>query len=289
MERNRVKHKLPAGIATGLGSTPFREAAPALAMIRRCMPVIPHWPQLPQRGVQEGLIFQAFRCLVETGLIQVTGDQATFNTAATDWPERLTEFYTICLEAEQGAPDALAKFAFSPDAAAGFTAFIDSLKSDPVEALMVKGQVVGPLTMGFRLKDGDGNLAFYNEQLRDLVNRTLAMHASWQCARLAETGLPVLLIIDDPTVAAYGTHAHIALQIETILDSLDAVIGAIHRQGAMAGIHSCDATDWSLLFATGTDIVSFDAYRFSDSITCYASELQGFLERGGRVAWGIVP
>ena len=124
---------------------------------------------------------------------------------------------------------------------------------------MVKGQVVGPLTMGFRLKDGDGNLAFYDEQLRDLVNRTLALHAAWQCARLAETGLPVLLFIDDPTVAAYGTHAHIALTREMILESLNTVIKAIHHQAARVGIHSCDATDWSLLFASGTDIVSFDA------------------------------
>jgi hypothetical protein len=283
------KIRLPSGMATGLGSTPFTEAAPALAMIKRYMPLIPHWPQLPRRGVQEGLIFQAFRCLVETGLIQVAGDQAMFDTAAPDWPERLTAFYTICLEAEQGSPEALEQFAFSPDAAAGFTAFIDDLQSEPGEALMAKGQIVGPLTMGFRLKDGDGNLAFYDEQLRDLVNRTLALHAGWQCTRLAATGLPVLLFIDDPTVAVYGTHAHIALPIEMIQDSLALIIGAIHRQGAKAGIHSCDATDWSLLFASGTDIVSFDAYRFSDSMTCYASELQGFLECGGRVAWGVVP
>ena len=260
-----------------------------MAMIKQYLPLVPHWPQLPRRGVPEGLIFQAFRCLVETGLVQVTGDQAAFDTAAPDWPERLTEFYTICLEAEQGSPEALSRFSFSSDSAAGFTAFMAELHSDPAAALMVKGQVVGPLTMGFRLKDGDGNLAFYDEQLRDLVNRTLALHAAWQCARLAETGLPVLLFIDDPTVAAYGTHAHIALTREMVLDSLDTVIRSVHRQGARVGINSCDATDWSLLFATGTDIVSFDAYRFSDSMTCYASELQGFLERGGRVAWGIVP
>jgi len=85
------------------------------------------------------------------------------------------------------------------------------------------------------------------------------------------------------------TEAAPALAREMILESLNTVIKAIHHQAARVGIHSCDATDWSLLFASGTDIVSFDAYRFSDSMTCYAPELQGFLERGGRVAWGIVP
>jgi len=283
------KPELPGGIATGIGSTPFKDAAAALVMIKQHLPLIPHWPQLPQRGVQEGLIFQAFRCLVDTGLLKVHGDEARFDTAAHDWAERLTAFYSICLAAEEGTVEAMERFAFGADAAAGFHAFIDDLKADPAAARFIKGQVVGPLTMGFQLKDGDGNLAYYNDELRDLVVRTLALHAGWQCVRLAAVGLPVILFIDDPTVAAYGTHAHIALTKEMILDSLDQVIAAIHQRGALVGIHSCDATDWSLLFETGTDIVSFDTHSFSESMLYYPVELQAFLGRGGRVAWGIVP
>lgn len=290
MKRNRTHRKLPGGVATGIGSLPFTEAAPAVALINRQFPLVPHWPQLPQRGLREGLIFQVFRCLVETGLIRVRGDQAVFDTEASDWPERLTAFYTICLEAEAGATDALARFAFSPDAAAGFDAFCDAFQAGHnTVARCVKGQMVGPLTMGLRLKGPDGRLAFYDEQLRDLMNRTLVLHAGWQCARLAETGLPVMLFIDDPTVAAYGTHAHIALTREMILDSLNPIITTIQRQDAVVGIHSCDATDWALLFETGTDIVSFDAYSFGDAMACYVPALQGFLERGGIIAWGVVP
>jgi len=283
------KPEILGGIATGIGSTPFKEAAPAIEMIRKHLPHVPHWPQLPQRGAREGLIFQAMRCLVDTGLVRVDGDEARFDTAAYDWPERLTAFYTICLAAEQGTMEAMERFAFGTDAAAGFRAFIDNLKADPAAVRFVKGQVVGPLTMGFQLKDGVGNLAFYNDELRDLVVRTLALHAGWQCVQLAAVGLPIILFIDDPTVAAYGTHAHITLAKEMILESLDQVISAIHQRGALVGIHSCDATDWSLLFATGTDIVSFDAHSFSESMIYYPAELQAFLERGGRVAWGIVP
>jgi len=225
---NKFDHKLTGGIATGIGSMPFKEAAPAIAVIRQHLPFVPHWPQLPRRGDQEGLIFQAFRCLVDTGLLKVHEDEARFDTTAHDWPERLTAFYTICLAAEQGTAEAMEHFAFGSDGAAGFHTFIDDLKADPAAVRFIKGQVVGPLTMGFQLKDGEGNLAFYDEQLRDLVIRTLALHAGWQCLRLAEAGLPVILFIDDPTVAAYGTHAHISLTKEMILESLDQIIGAIH-------------------------------------------------------------
>ncbi len=287
---NDLINKLPAGVATGLGSMPFTEAAPALAMIKRYLPFIPHWPQMPRRGAQEGLIFQAFHCLVATGLVRVKGDQALFDTAAPDWPERLTAFYTICFDAAAGSPETLERFAFGPGAADGFAAFLDDIQSaGQPEALWVKGQVVGPLTTGFRLKDEGGNLAFYDDQLRDLVNRTLALHAGWQCARLAETGLPVMLFIDDPTVAAYGTHSHLALGKEMILESLNMVIEAIHHQGAAAGIHSCDAANWAMLFETGIDILSLDTYRFGESMIGYAQDLQAFFERGGVVAWGIVP
>ena len=286
---NKFDHKLTGGIATGIGSMPFKAAVPAIDVIRKHLPYVPHWPQLPQRGVQEGLIFQAFRCLVDTGLLKVHGDEARFDTAAPDWPERLTAFYTTCLEAEQGTAQAMECFAFGSDAAEGFQAFIEDMQADPAAARFIKGQVVGPLTMGFQLKDRDDSLAFYDEQLRDLVVRSLALHAGWQCDRLSEAGLPVILFIDDPTIAAYGTHAHITLTKEMILESLGQVIDAIHQRGILVGIHSCDATDWSLLFETETDIVSFDAYSFSESMICYPAELQAYLARGGRVAWGIVP
>ena len=36
-------------------------------------------------------------------------------------------------------------------------------------------------------------------------------------------------------------------------------------------------------------ILSLDAYRFGASLIPYAAQLRAFLERGGVVAWGIVP
>jgi hypothetical protein len=37
------------------------------------------------------------------------------------------------------------------------------------------------------------------------------------------------------------------------------------------------------------DIISFDAYLFGDTIAYYPVEVKSFLERGGILAWGIVP
>jgi methionine synthase II (cobalamin-independent) len=48
-------------------------------------------------------------------------------------------------------------------------------------------------------------------------------------------------------------------------------------------------TDWSLLLSTTIDILSFDAYKYSQSLSLYPEDLKAFLSRGGIIAWGIVP
>jgi hypothetical protein len=44
-----------------------------------------------------------------------------------------------------------------------------------------------------------------------------------------------------------------------------------------------------LLLSTNLDILSFDAYGYLETIALYPKELRSFLERGGGLAWGIIP
>jgi len=64
---------------------------------------------------------------------------------------------------------------------------------------------------------------------------------------------------------------------------------ALRSEGAFAGVHSCEAIDWSLLTDSTADIISVDIFRFGTSLAPYAVQLRGFLERGGIIAWGITP
>ncbi len=281
---------IPNCAATGIGSLPFRDTGPAIGLIRDHLPLIPHWPQLPARGAREGLIYQSFQALVETGLLGVDKGRAVFDTRAGQWPDRLTDYYSRYLAAEAGDGDALDMFAFREQDATGFFAFIRAVEDRMFpEAIRLKGQVVGPLTMGFQVKDHAGNLAFYDDQLRDLMVTTLCMNARWQCRRLASLNRPVIIFVDDPSIAAFGSHSHIALGREMVIECLNAVFDAIHEEGAIAGLHSCDAADWSLLFDSRVDVVSFDTYRFGESLGIYADALNAHIARGGMVAWGIVP
>lgn len=280
----------PGGLATGIGSLPYTEAGQALPIIFETMPSIPHWPQLPLRGSSEGFVFQFLNPLVQLGLLVFEGERVFFDVDSPQWPDRLTEFYTAYLACEAGDQEALQMFAFPENAATGFFAFINKVKEEGVgEAQYLKGHMVGPLTAGFQVKDSRGNLAYYEEQLHDVLVKTLALHARWQAQTLAALGRPAIIFVDEPAIGAYGTSSHITITREMIINDLNAIFEQIHAAGALAGVHSCDAVDWSLLYESDLEIVNLDAYNFGESLIPYAKETKSFLERGGIMAWGIVP
>ncbi|AGL02992.1 hypothetical protein Desgi_3669 [Desulfoscipio gibsoniae DSM 7213] len=281
---------LPRGLATGIGSMPFGEPGPALQLIKQNMPNIPHWPQLPRRSGNEGFVHQFLDPLVRMGLLEKRGDKVVFPVDNRDWPNRLTEFYSIYLAAESGDDEALKTFAFPPASASGFYAFMEDMQAGGTgTARYLKGHLAGPLTIGFQLKDERGRLAYYEDQLRDVLVKTLAMHARWQAAELAKTGLPAIIFVDEPGVRVYGSSSYITVTREMVISDLKAVFAGIHIAGGLAGVHSCDAIDWSVLYEANLEIVNLDAYQFGESLLPYVNEMNKYMEQGGAIAWGIVP
>ncbi|TEB13119.1 hypothetical protein [Pelotomaculum propionicicum] len=279
----------PKGLATGIGSLPHTGAEEALSVVKKYVPCIPHWPQLPQRGRQENIAEQFLKPLVNIGLLVDDGDRVYFDTTRPDWADNLTAFYSLYLAYEDGDLTVLDQFAFEEDSAAGFYAFMEDLKKGAGSARVLKGQVVGPLTAAFQLKDERGRFAYYNDQLRDLIVKTIALHSVWQVIQLKKFGLPVLIFIDEPSIRVYGKSSYITVTKEAIKEDLEAVFQAVHSAGALAGVHCCDAIDWSILFESSVEVVNFDAYNYFSSIVPFIASLKEFLKRGGLLAWGVVP
>ncbi|MCG0276996.1 MAG: hypothetical protein L5656_00465 [Thermanaeromonas sp.] len=276
----------------GIGSLPFKEPEPALELIFKSMPQIPHWPQLPKRGRVEHFVYQSLAPLVRLGLIVVPEGEGLpyFNTRASDWPEKLTQFYTLLLDAASGHSRALEYFAIPREAGRGFYAFVEFLSREGTgQALFLKGQVAGPLTAGLYLTDAEGRYAFYDPQLRDLIVKTTAMQARWQAKVLGTRGLPAIIFVDDPALSAYGTSTHVALNREEVIEALKEVALEIINAPGIPGAHSCSGVDWSIFMVSGFRIISFDAYNYFESLKVYASQVEDFLNEGGTLAWGIVP
>ncbi len=280
----------PAAMATGIGSLPFTDLNQAMELIKKYLPEIPHWPQLPRRGKIEHFVHQYLQPLISCGMLMPIGDSWRFDTSDESCAACMTDFYTLCLPAEDNDPDCMQSFLPPSEAAPGFHAFISEIQKGTFEnAVYIKGQIAGPLSLSLELKDQNGRPAYYQDDLRDMLVRTLALNARSQAATMAATNLTPIIFVDDPAVKAFGSRLHLALNRETIIEDLNTIFTAIQQEGAITGVHSCEAVDWSLLLETKVEILSLDAYRFGDSLKAYAKPLRRFIENGGVVAWGIVP
>ena len=279
----------PCCLATTIGSMPHTDVARATGLMFAATPELPSWVQFPKRIVSENMMVQFTEGL--PALIR-DGDRPYFDTAGDDYVEQLTDFYERYLNAtEERDVGALDSFGLSDDYAAGFAEFMaqlpDQIKSG--SACMLKGQVTGPFTLGVNLFDQDQRCAYYDEQLRDVVVKSVAMKAAWQMKHLGAFGLPAMIFLDEPSLLGFGKQTYITVSREDIIADINAVADMIHSYGGLAGVHCEENTDWSLLMETRLDILDFDAYEHLQGITLYPTEMDKFFQRGGWLGWGIVP
>lgn len=281
----------PCGCATGIGSLPHLDPTAAVSLIKEFLPLMPHWPQLPRYSVREFFCTQYLHVLNDLGLLRVEkGTKAYFLDEEEDWPERLARFYELYMQVEEGDIVALNKFSFPPGSAEGFYRFYVELKEYGTgEAKYLKGQVVGLLSAGFQVTNQRGVPAYYDKQLRDVLLKQLSLQAAWQVKTLSECGFPVIIFMDDPVIDSCGRYDRISVSSDEVKAELSEFADFVRRFGGLAGVHSCSDLDWSILFGSNLDIISFDTYQFADSFALYTSSIDDFMKKGGVVAWGVVP
>jgi len=260
---------------TGIGSLPHLSPEEAVDFVLEHLPRMPHWPQLPKRSKMEEMTRQFLEGMPgireEGGKIWIEGPE--------DAPEEW-EVYT-----EVSASGDLRAFAIGEERAKGFHAFLMRLKE--YRPPFLKGQLIGPLTLGFTLRDKEGRYAFYDQTLREMLVKVLNLKAKWQlkCLKDVHPNAKVFLFFDEPSLGAIGTPA-MSFSKEELFRCYTDLLEGIE---AVKGIHVCANTDWSLLLGTGFDLLSFDCYSFGENLLLWKDSLKAFLEEGRGIAWGIVP
>ena len=269
-----------------IGSQPLKEHKEANRLVLEYTPHIPNWVQLPAYR-NEGMVDQFMDGM--PGLVR--GGQNNYVDVGTeDFDEQTLAFFEEYLQVVgQGGPWDQTRFVLTPEFAPGFFSLLDGLDAHGAELKAVKGQVTGPITFCTALHDQDKRAIFYHDTLRDAAVKLLALKAAWQAKTLGRLGVPVIIFIDEPALAGYGSSEFISISREDIATSLKEVIDAVHGQGALAGVHVCANTDWSLLLDSEVDIVNFDAHGYFDKLMLYIDPLKKFLDSGRYLAWGLVP
>ena len=269
------------GVATLVGSFPHADAEPLVASILERFPVMPAWPQLPARDFRESMYVQYSEGL--PGAVIDTERQRIFFRADEAFAAALEGFYRAVVEGD------VAPFAISPEHARGLHRFLDAVpRLGARRPAWVKGQVTGPFSFAMTVTDGNKRSLAYTPELKEVAFQGMALKARWMARRLREVAVSALVVLDEPYLCSFGS-AFVNVSREDVIAAIAGAAAAIHEEGARAGLHCCGNTDWSLVFATGVDVVNFDAYEYFQGLSLYPGELLAFLERDGVLSWGLVP
>ena len=272
----------PRCLATAIGSFPHKDAGAACELILKSIPHIPVWPQLPAIDFREGMEIQ-----YSEGLPRVVIDDAArrmyFDTSG-DPSTDLATFY------EHYLAEDTAYFGISPAFSRGVYE-MEARLTDTASAQLeyFKNHVTGPITLGLSRTDENKRAIYYNDVFRDVITKGVEMKARWLIRRFAPLGCPQICFIDEPILSAFGSSTYVSLERSDIVKHIADVVEAIHKEDALAGSHCCGNTEWTILVDAGVDIISFDAYQYGETIGYYPKQVKGFLERGGVLAWGVVP
>ena len=276
----------PNGKPALIGSLPMDDHQAAVDLMSEYTPEIPLWIQLPHSAA-EGMMAQFLPGM--PGVAE-DGDKTYIETAGDQFEQEMLAFFEDYMAVMDGTLDiGESRFALTDETAPGFSEFLRYLDGRQAPPVAVKGQVTGPFTFATGVVDDAGRAIFYNDQLRDAAVKLIAMKARWQVNQLKKYGVPVIIFLDEPGLAGFGSSAFISVSREDVDQCMAEVIDAIHAEGGMAGIHVCANSEWSIVLESPADIASFDAYSFFDKFILYSDQVKRFVSRGGILAWGIVP
>jgi len=268
--------------ATAVGSFPHHSAEAACDLVLENLPEIPVWPQLPLVDPNEQMEIQYSEGIPCT-VIERDKGRMYIDTSG-DPSAALEKFY------EQVLADNLDHFAISEKFSRGIYAMERRLsRADRRGLKYFKMQIIGPISFGLTIVDEKKRAIYYNDVFRDVVVKALAIKARWQLRKFKPLCEKQICFIDEPILSAFGSSTYISVKRDDVVNYIREVADAIHQEGALAGIHCCGNTEWTIPIDAGVDIVNFDAFAYGESIVLYAEQIKAFLEKGGVLAWGIVP
>ena len=269
-------------VATGVGSVPFSDVDDICTHIMKTFPDMPFWPQFVKRSYLEDMLIQASEGLP---FVEVSHKERGLALRTTDNPEsELIPFYEHFLATDTEY------FAISEERAIGLYTILDLLEKNPdLNGRFIKGQIVGPITLGGSLRGERGKSVLYDGEIMSAIVKGLAIKALWLIEKMAVSGRVPVLFVDEPSLAGFGS-AFTAIRREEVIRFIGEIVDYLRSKGdVVIGIHCCGNTDWSMIIETGVDIVNFDAFDYMDYFLLYRDEIIRFLEGGGTVAWGVVP
>jgi methionine synthase II (cobalamin-independent) len=267
---------------THIGSFPFTEVEKALSLSFKVD--IPAWPQL-SKYQEEGMLVQ-----FNEGFPGYNWKKNIVETASPEFENHMVDLYEKYFAiVEEGNTDLLSSFLPSSKHAKGLHAFIEKLKNQNILSA-VKGQITGPFTMGISLKNEKGENLIFKDELRDLIVKFLTLKALSQGLEFKKFSSTVIIFMDEPGLAGFGSSSYITISKEMVLSMLNEIALVLKKFNIIPGIHVCANTSWDIVLDSEIDILNFDSFNYYDKFVIYKENIKNFLKKQGKyIAWGVIP
>ena len=123
---------------------------------------------------------------------------------------------TLLLARDRSTIEA-SRFRMGEETSATFRCFLETIKGVNLPLRALKGQIAGPFTLLTGLKDQDGRALIYDERFLDIIPKLLGLKARWQIELMRTFGVPVMIFLDEPGLAGFGSSAFITVSAELVL------------------------------------------------------------------------
>jgi hypothetical protein len=264
----------PRSRATGIGALPHSDPSQACKDILAVYPEFPYVPALPERGQMESIVYNDSEQLPGRSFKE---DRLTFDSAAGTFAE-MEKIFADYLEGN------FAPYAIHREYASGF---IEMMMHDLSSVPILKCQVTGPVTFGMQVVDAGKRPIYYDAQVADMLAKLLALRSRWcETEMQKKTGVKeTLVVLNEPYLASLGSSV-VPIDLETVRSGWQDIAALV--QGGL-GIHCCANTDWEFVIGLEPSVISFDAFATAKEFLLFGDTIAGYMERGGVIAWGIVP
>lgn len=273
--------KLPSPFSTtAIGSVPYLDPWEAVTAMTDLD--IPAYPQMVKISPWEDMFLGA---LAGLPALVVDKEKQTARAKRHSRENDLADFYTKIMNGERDF------LALTTESRRGLDEFLKKAAIDQNYGPdFLKIQVIGPLTFGqMVLMEDEKSTLVDDPELLEATALALGGKAAWAANKVRALGRTPIVFIDEPGLSCFGS-AFSNLTRDTVIQTMSLGADTVRAEGpSLIGCHICGNTDWALIMETGIDIVNFDAYEIMELFSLYPKQLKAFLEKGGLVAWGIVP
>ena len=272
----RAIQLLPPCATTGIGSLPHTQLELALQMALQVD--IPYLPQLPAGNPAELMIPGAL-----DGLPGMSFDSEGVVTVSLPEWEAQRESFGDRIEMALQSED-LSGFEPSPQSCRAWKPFLWEVEHRKLA--LAKAQLAGPATVRWVAKTSGGQPVFEVPTLDQQIFRLLLARAVAMARALRRAGATPLLFLDEPGLCALDP---LDARHLLVLQELKVLVAALHREGALVGIHCCSNIRWERVLELGLDLLSLDVRLSLDALLEERAALLQFLASGATLSLGIIP